>query len=70
MCARTETVINMQKHTKMKRVILGWRNHWIAFKLPLRSSHHGSAKTNLTGIHEDAGSIPGLAQWIKDPSLP
>ena len=36
----------------------------------LWSSHHGSAVTTLTDIHEDVDAIPDLAQWVKDPVLP
>ena len=28
----------------------------------------GAAQTNLTGIHEVSGLIPGLARWVKDPA--
>ena len=34
------------------------------------SSHHGSVVTDLTGIREDTGLIPGLTQLVKDLALP
>ena len=36
----------------------------------LWSSHCGSVVMNPVGIHEDASSTPGPAQWVKEPALP
>ena len=44
-----------------------WEKHFQ--KETSGSSYLGAVETNPVSIPEDSGSIPGLAQWVKDPAL-
>ena len=48
----------------MPHTIISW-----ILKVNVGSSHCGSAEINSTSTHEDAGSIPGPIQWVKDLAL-
>ena len=60
-------------------IVLEWSRSWGRIKphkgrvsqenaIP-RSSHCVSVVMNPTRNHEDAGSIPGLTQWVRDLAL-
>ena len=53
---------------------LGFLLTKLHIKFPLKmglsqSSCSGSVVMNPTAIHEEMGSVPGLAHWVKDPAL-
>ena len=64
-----EVFSDLQSITPMQQVHPALRDRIKTKYMQIRSPHGGTVVMNPTSIHEDTGSIPGLAQWVKDPAL-
>ena len=62
----------LKLYSNEKVLRLEFQHFEVRYKMLIRlwSSHRGVAEMNPTRNHEVAGSIPGLAPWVKDPALP
>ena len=72
-CGEKGTLLHCWWECKLVQPL--WKTVWrflrkLNVELPYASSHCGSEVMNPTSIHENASSIPGLTQWVKDPTLP
>ena len=68
-CGEKGTLLHCWWECKLVQPL--WKTEWkFLKKLKIAAPFVAQGLTNLTRIHEDVGSIPGLAQWVKDPVLP
>ena len=51
-------------------ISIGARNAFNKIQHPFRVPFVAQQLTKQTSIHDDAGLIPGLTQWVKNLALP